>query len=244
MIRVKGAVFSVTPPLPPDIAAGYLQWHALDHQVEQYQLPGLVMSQRWIADGDYLSNRVFDDSPLGNVGNVVNYLMGDPVQQTYNDFMELGPRLAEVGRFPFRPPSLQLRLLGLLKWYASRRALISPEVVPFRPHRGVFLILEEPAEAGLLDDWLKWLHTDHVPELLDIEGTAGAWIYGSVQTWQLKPGTDTGPQYATVVYLDKDPLMTTERLASVVRKRWSSGAVRPLFAGPLRTMIRWDAWPD
>ncbi|HVM66098.1 MAG TPA: hypothetical protein VMU14_14625 [Acidimicrobiales bacterium] len=242
MIRVKGAVFSVTPPLPEEYATEYLRWHLLDHQPEQYQLPGLVLSQRWIADGEYLSSRIVGDSPLGNVGNIVNYLIGDPVQQTYDDFMELGPRLREIGRFPYRAPSLQVRLLGLLKWYASRRALISPEVVPFRPHHGVLVIIEEPVGGGL-DDWLRWLHTDHHPAVLGVGGVVGAWMYGTVQTWRLHPTAEGGPQYVTVVYLEEDPIAATQALAPIVEERWASGAVRPLFAGPLRTMVHWDAWP-
>jgi hypothetical protein len=45
------------------------------------------------------------------------------------------------------------------------------------------------------------------------------------------------------VYLDDDVLATTKALSALVEERWRSGAVRPLFAGPLRSMIQWDAWP-
>ena len=53
MIRVKAAFFSFTPPPPPDDDGSYLRWHLLDHQVEQYQLPGIQYALRYIADGDY-----------------------------------------------------------------------------------------------------------------------------------------------------------------------------------------------
>jgi hypothetical protein len=45
-----------------------------------------------------------------------------------------------------------------------------------------------------------------------------------------------------VIDLDKNPLATTEALTPLVEERWHSGVVRPLFAGPLRTMIEWEAW--
>jgi hypothetical protein len=51
------------------------------------------------------------------------------------------------------------------------------------------------------------------------------------------------PQFVTVVFLDDDPLAVTRELAPLVERRWATSAVRPLFAGPLRTMIRYDAWP-
>jgi hypothetical protein len=68
-------------------------------------------------------------------------------------------------------------------------------------------------------------------------------MYGNVRTWRLHPTTEGDPEYATVVYLDEDPLATTKSLAPIVEQRWASGAVKPMFAGPLRTMVRWDAWP-
>lgn len=40
-----------------------------------------------------------------------------------------------------------------------------------------------------------------------------------------------------------DPLTVTDALAPVIETRWRSDAVRPVFAGPLRSMIRWEAWP-
>ncbi len=82
---------------------------------------------------------------LADVGSIVNYLVTEPVQSTHDDFMELGPRLALIGRFPERRPSLQLSMPALLRWYSSPRVQISAEVVPFRPHRGVVVVVEEPA---------------------------------------------------------------------------------------------------
>ena len=242
MIRTKAAFFSLTPPFPADDDGSYLRWHLLDHMPEQYQLPGLVYATRYIADGGYTRHRIAGSGPLADVGGMVNYLVGDPVQQTYDDFMELGPRLGEIGRFPQRRPSLQLRMPALLRWYAAPRALISAEVVPMRPHRGVLLLVEEPG-GGDVAGWLRWLHTDSHPALLDVPGVAGVWLYGSTDFWRQHPHTQGAVQYTTVVYLDEDPLDTAAALTPMVQERWASGAVRPLFAGPLRSMIRWDAWP-
>jgi hypothetical protein len=178
------------------------------------------------------------------VGNVVNYLVGDPVQQTHDDFMELGPRLAERGRFPQRRESLQVRMPALLAWYAAPQALISAEVVPFRPHRGAVVVIEEPSgDETDVAAWLQWLHREHYPALLVTPGVAGAWMYGDTRTWRLHSATrgDT-PQYTTVVYLDDDPLRVSSELRPLLEQRWAAGAVRPLFAGPLRTMIEWEAW--
>jgi hypothetical protein len=241
MIRVRAAFFSITPPSSPDDDGSYLKWHLLDHMPEQYQLPGIQFALRYIADGEYLQGRMAAKDHLVDVGNVVNYLVGDPVEQTHMDFMQLGPRLAELGRYPDRRPYLQLRMPALLRWYAAPRALVSAEVVPFRPHRGVVVIVEEPVGDDSAQ-WLQWLHTDHFPALLGVPGVAGAWLYGDASTWKLHPAAKGDPQYTTVVYLDDNPLTTAKSLQPLIEERWASGAVRPLFAGPLRTMIDWEAW--
>jgi hypothetical protein len=239
--RVKAAFFSFTPPAPRDDDGSYLRWHLLDHMPEQYQLPGIQLALRYIADGHYPDARIASSGPLEDVGNLVNYLVGDPVQQTHDDFMQLGQRLAEMGRFPERRPSLQLRMPALLRWYAAPQALISAEVVPFRPHRGVLVVVEEPLGEDV-STWLRWLYTDHFPAVLQTPGVAGLWMYSSTNTWTLHPKTQGDPQHTTIIYIDDDPLTVTKTLAPSLEDRWRSGAVRPQFAGPLRTMIDWEAW--
>jgi hypothetical protein len=244
-MRVQAGFFSLTPAPPPDDDGSYLRWHLLDHMPEQFQIPGIVHALRWIADGDYPDHRVAAHGPLADVGNVMHYLISDPVKETFADFVTLGRALRENGRFPVFRPSLQVAGMQLLQWYAAPHALISPEVVPFRPHRGIVLIVEEPTDttAGRPDEWLQWLRAEHYPALLATPGTAGAWTFGATTAWNPVPrGWRTEPQYITVVYLDGDPLATTDALAPLLEERWRS-AVRPAFAGPLRTMIHWDAWP-
>jgi hypothetical protein len=243
MIRVKAAFFNLTPPPEPgEDFSSYLRWHLLDHMPEQYQLPGIVYATRWIADAGCLDARIAGSGKFEGIGSIMNYLVGDPVQQTSEDFLELGPRLAELGRFPRARRSLQLRLLALLRWYAAPRVLISAEVVPFRPHLGVLAIVEEPASEDV-PGWMQWLHAKHFPALLDVPGVAGAWMYGSTETWDLPPRCQGSPEYITVVYLDDDALATAKALIPLVEQRWASGAVRPLFAGPLRSIVQWDVWP-
>lgn len=243
MIRVRAGVFSLTAAAPPGDDGSYLRWHLLDHMPEQYQLPGIVYGLRWIADGDYPRHRVAGNGPLAEIANTVHYLVGDSVEETFDDFVTLGRALRENGRFPVVRPSLQVAGLRLLQWQSAPHALISAEVVPFRPHRGVALIVEEPVDGRRPDEWLQWLHAEHHPALLATPGTAGAWTFGSSTGWSHLPrGWHTDFQYITVVYLDADPLTTTDALATRLEDRWRSGAVRPLFAGPLRSMVGWEAW--
>lgn len=241
MNRVKAAFFSFTPPAPPDDDGSYLRWHLLDHMPEQYRLPGIQLGLRYLADADCRAARLVASGPLADVGHLVTYLVGDPVQETHDDFMALGRELAEQGRFPVRRPSLQVRMPALRRWHAAPRVLVSAEVVPFRPHRGVVVVVEEPATEDL-SVWEAWLEADHHPALLATPGVAGVWQFASSGAWDLHPATQGEPQHTTVIYLDEDPIVTTVALTPRLEDRWRSAAVRPLFAGPLRSMIEWEAW--
>jgi hypothetical protein len=240
--RVKAGIFSLTPPMSADDDA-YLQWHLLDHMPEQYQLPGIVLGSRWIADNAHRAARIAGEGPLAEIGSVVSYLVGPPVGQTIEDFIQLGHALREAGRYPIVRPSLQISVLRLLDYQASPHALISPEVVPFRPHRGVVLIVEEPTD-GRPDTWLQWLRAAHYPRLLGTVGVAGAWTFGTSRAIaSSSPAWHTDFQYITVVYLDDDTLATTRKLVPIIEQRWENAAVRPLFAGPLKSMVAFEAWP-
>ena len=235
MNRVQAGIFNLTAPTPDDDDGRYLRWHLLDHMPEQFQLPGVVQAWRWIADGPYLDARLDADRALPDIGSVVHYLVGDPVEATLVDFMALGRQLAEAGRFPVARPSLHLSALALRCCLASPAALVSPEVLPWRPHRGVLLAVEEPRAGVDLDDDLA--------ALVQVSGVAGVWEFVSTDRWSLPERMARGPLRTTVVYLDDEPLTVTRALAPFIERRWASGASRSLFAGPLRTMISWEAWP-
>ena len=98
--------------------------------------------------------------------------------------------------------------------------------MPFRPHRGVVVVVEEPATEDL-SVWEAWLEADHHPALLATPGVAGVWQFASSGAWDLHPATQGEPQHTTVIYLDEDPVRTTEVLRPVIEDRWRSGAVSP-----------------
>lgn len=72
------------------------------------------------------------------VAHVVNYLMRVPIEETLNDFFSLAQQLRDLGRFSLGLPSVFQGALRLLETHAAPWALVAPEVVPFRPNRGVY----------------------------------------------------------------------------------------------------------
>ena len=220
MNRVKVGFFSLSNGSTTGDDRPYLGWHQLDHMPEQYQLPGMVLGQRWASTAACRAARAAEIGDWATVEHVVCYLMGDPLDQTLDEFLALGQRLADMGRFPHRLPSQYLGGLRLLETHASSRVQVGPEVVPFRPNRGVYLIVEEPTERPGWDAYLRRTHAEVLPALVSIEGVAGAWVFATTPTIR-RPNFTAGKFRITLCYLDEDPAQVGARLEPVLRQAWS-----------------------
>jgi hypothetical protein len=250
---IEVGFFSMTSGAVSGDDAAYLRWHLLDHLPEQYSIPGIRLGTRWRADEECVTRRIAASDDLAPVRHVVSYLIGAPVDDTLTAFARLGRRLAEEGRYP--EPATP-HLLGAFERrgaYAAPTAQVSASAVPFRPHRGVYLMVERPEAEAPLDAWWQWHHEEHVPALLATDGVAGVYPFRSSP--RLGEGTDQGSRFGTtapwdpggravtLVYLDGDVAATSSRLEPLVRQRWGDGVVRPQLAGPFRSPVTYEAWP-
>ncbi len=241
MNRVKVGFFSLSRRSRDGDDRSYLAWHQLDHMPEQYQLPGLVLGQRWVSTPACRAGRVAENGQWSEVEHVVCYLMGEPVDQTIDAFYALGQSLATAGRFPRSLPSHYRGGLGLVETRAATRARISPEVVPFRPHRGIYLIVEAHPEGRTEDTPGRNPTPSHdmLGELVAVPGVAGAWRYASSATSR-HPRFSEGDVEMTVCYLDDDPATMGSRLGPVVSRAAAARSTRLELAAPFESMMAWD----
>lgn len=243
MNRVKVGFFSFSHSSPTGDDRPYLEWHQMDHMPEQYQLPGLLLAQRWASTPACRAARAAESGDWSKVEHVVCYLMGNPVDETIDEFLTLGRHLAELGRFPHSLPSQYRGGLRLLEAVASPRVLVSAAVVPYRPHRGVYLVVEEvsssPADRAARDASLRQLHTDVLPSLVSVPGVAGVWTYGTTPSIRRSMFSE-GDYQITACYLDDDPASVGEKVGSLFTERWSSGPVQPVLASPFESLLSWD----
>jgi hypothetical protein len=237
--RVKAGVFSMAERSPTGDDAAYLEWHQLDHQPEQYQLDGLLDGQRWASTDACHAARAVESDPFAAVVHVTQYLMGDPVDATIDEFLDLGARLAGLGRYPHRLPSVLLANFDLVATVAAPRVRVSPQVVPFRPNLGVYLVLDEPGEPDRHDaDRRRWLLDEHLHQLVEVDGVAGAWMFA--------PGSRRPDRFdargldITICYLDDDPVEVARRLAEPMRDRFSRWRTTPRLAAPFETVRPWQ----
>lgn len=212
---------SMSARSPDGNDAAYLEWHALDHRPEQYSIPGIQRGQRWVSTPACRAARAAGDERFTATDHVMQYLFADPLEPALDRFFALGAELGAAGRMPIRLPAVELGGYELVHRVTAEHALVRPEVLPWRPCHGAYLLIERGVEDAGGDD------------LARVDGVAGFWRHrGGAFHPRL---ADTTGLHLTVCYVDGDPVATGERLSEVV------DAGRALLAAPFVNVIPW-AW--
>ncbi len=233
--------FSFTEVTDPGEHRAYNEWHQLDHLPEQFPLTGIVYGQRWVSTPACRAARAVSDAALDPIHYVTCYLMADPIERTLADFFDLGARLHEVDRFHQHRRAHLTGPFRVVDTTATPRVLVSAEAVPFRAHRGLYVIVEEPRDRASLADYERWLVTEHEPALLAVPGVAGIWTFASSEELTSRRWT-AGARRITVCWLDDDPLEVAARLAPIEarrRERFDTTS-HVVFAGPFETITPWE----
>ncbi|HET6809718.1 MAG TPA: hypothetical protein VFH50_01760 [Acidimicrobiales bacterium] len=201
----------------------YLVWHALDHRPEQYRLAALRGSLRLVSTPACRAARAAADARYEAVDHVMSYLFSD--RAALEPFLALGRALGEGGRMPLRLPSVETAAYDLAGTVAAPRAAVGADVIPWRPARGVYLLIERGRAAA--------------DALAAAPGVAGAWWYAGSPLpppWR----NDTTGLQITYCYLDGDPVAAAEELHPVLEKRWAGGDVTPLLAAPFHAVMPFE----
>jgi hypothetical protein len=133
------------------------------------------------------------------------------VDETLREFRQLGRDLYDAGRFHLHRHAHLSGPFPLAATAVAPRVLISAEAVPYRPHRGVYAVVQEA--SGTAPDLDLMCATD---------GVAGAWAFAG------------DAQRITIAWLDGEPLHVAAALADV-----SAGDGVEL-AGPFETINPWQ----
>jgi hypothetical protein len=228
--KFKIGFFSFTEITDPAEHHSYNEWHMFDHMPEQYPIPGITYGQRWVSTPACRAARAVSGDVLDPVHYLTCYLMTEPVDATLKEFYEHGRTLAKVGRFHKQRRALLSGPFRVLDGTAAPRVLVRDAAVPFRPHRGIYVVVE--AAGGTDTD-------EHERGLMATDGVAGMWTFASGEASESHPWKPED-QRITVAWLDGDPLAVAAALAPIERDR---SVVT--FAGPFETITPWDwTWFD
>lgn len=204
-------MLSLSAKSPDGDDAAYLEWHSLDHLPEQYSMRSLVHGQRWVSTPACRAARATGDATLDAADHVVQYLFAD--KGSLDRFFELGAELREAGRMPLRLPPVELAAYAFVR---ATSTLVRPEVLPWRPNRGAYLII-----------------SDDPVNLVATEGVAGVWHYIGGRFHERM--AETTGRHLTVAYLDGDPAETGAALTNALEQP-------VLFAAPFvsLTPFEWE----
>lgn len=193
--------------------AAYLEWHALDHRPELHRIGALRTGLRVVSTPACRAARAASAERFDAVDHVLLYLFADGWSEP---FAALGAALAAGGRMPLRLPSVAAGAFGLAGACAAPRILAGADVLPWRPSRGAYLLLEHGADSPAA--------------LVDTPGVAGAW-------WFTGTGDLAGLQL-TWCFLDEDPVAAAGRIGDAVAGR----SDELLLAAPFHTVVpfAWD----
>jgi hypothetical protein len=230
----------------------YNEWHQLDHRPENFNLPGIVYGERFVLTPDCQAASFFAEPQISPFHYLLMYWMEEPLDRTWRDFQTFSTNSIAMGRRP-ELGYVKRRLSSMfipLKGYAAPRISISPEAVPFRPAKGIYVTATDfdSLEGIETQEMLRWYDQVYIPEMITCRGIAGVWTFVSDAGYSfsnsvvpVRPG-----RILQVYYLDDEPLRVWDEMNARTAK-WRTGA-RPvtdkttrkdLFAGPLEVIQPW-----
>jgi len=248
--------FAFTEITEPSAHKAYNEWHQFDHLPEQLPIAGIASGQRWVASPrcgalTYSSGEGLErQADLSVAQYLTLYLMRGPLDETLRCFYDLAAQLHTEDRFFPHRRALESGPLGVRALFAAPRVRVSPPAVPYRPNRGVYLVVsrslsDEPESHTGVDSHLA-------DELLGIDGVAGVWFFGpgpDSQEENVAQGRSVaalgGPGSAfradvTLCFLDEDPVSVASDIAGLLRPRWEREGAMPRLAGPFETVVPWS----
>jgi hypothetical protein len=182
------------------------------------------------------------------------YWFRDPIDQALREWRALSDRCTELGRMPGADVN-QALLSGMftpLKGYVNPSVRISPDAIPFRPVRSVYITVTElDPDPVASQDMKQWYDETRVPDLLECRGVAGAWSLASDPA--LSP-TDASPHAAPpgvhihLYYLDDDAaevMQDMEERQSFLRRagrHHRQADEREIFTGFAAQAVPWRLW--
>ena len=172
---------------------------------------------------------------------MISYLLAPPARQTYEAMLAHSQSLPPDRDRPEGGEVLLDSFFDPLDARASARAGVSAQVLPWRPNKGVYVLVDELASVPAAARGYLEAHQGAAPSLLATPGVAGIWLFGSDRAF---PGVLAsrceGHFGVSILFLDDDPATVGARLAPIVARRCAGMPAAPLLAAPFESIPQWN----
>ena len=132
-----------------------------------------------------------------------------------------------------------------MKTYTAPGTIISAEALPFRPYRGVHVVVRDIFGAARYQEIAEWYDRVHIPDVLAIEGMLGcSWF--KARSARALPNEAMGhpkDRHVWVYYLDDAPLAVSARIRETMPRLRKEGrvidagdAAEIILSGPYETI--------
>lgn len=244
MPEASAGFFSFTEITDPDAHHSYNEWHQLDHMPEQFPLAGIVHGQRWVWAprwrGAHMSTSA---APFDRVHYMTLYLMQEPLDAALAEFLDVGKALGRAGRFHQQRHAHLSGPFTIVDRRASERVLVSAGALPYRPHRGVHVIVEslDDNNSGAVSRYDDWWRSAHAPALCALDGVAGVWQFATSARFDAHRWRP-GPRRIALVWIDGDLETTSTALRDVDQPRAAiaASAAHDDMTATLETITPWQ----
>jgi hypothetical protein len=200
----------------------YLEWHSLDHRPEQHRLAGLRQSLRLVSTPACRSLRAASTPRYDAVDHVMTYFFTGA--EALRPFQALSDAIPTERR-PLALPNVEFGVFDLAGKLAAPDAVSGADVLPWRPARGAFLLLEQgSAPPGAM---------------IDVDGVAGVWWHAGAAVDDPIHVDRRGLQLS-YLFLDDDPIDVARRLVAPLAERWKNEGVAPLLAAPFYAVVPFE----
>jgi len=158
---------------------------------------------------------------------------------SYRAFRELNQALNDRDTHPEPSPYRMLGIYDLLGARAAPRVKVSDEVIPWRPNRGIYLLVERLSDQPDAESAIRAAHERQIPGILDVPGVAGVWWFTTTATEPRGPLAE-GTFWITLCFLDEDAAPVGAAMRPLLEARWKDAPVEPLLAGPFESIVEWN----
>lgn len=256
LVFSERAFFTFVRLTDPTVRAQYNDWHHLDHRPENLALPGVAWGDRWVRSADCVEVTTEGDPMLRDIDYVAMYWFREPYEESITAWNRLGEDSFRWGRGP-QFPGVERPLRGFyapVRGYVAPRVLVSADVLPFRPNRGLQVTLSRFADVhgpGTHAQYM-WYDRVRIPDLLKLDGVAGAWTL-SLESSVARPWAPDVPEFPRdslrlrILYLDGDPVEVVKSIEVTELELDTRGRGAPnpeaeevLVSFPVRSISPWS----